>query len=136
MKKINIIGCGLMGSQIASLFSIMGYEVNIWNRKKINYKNLLRQKRLILKLLKIEDSNGLIKIVENFDDLKNNLTIECLAEEIELKKEFITRINKKVKKEIFSNSSSIKTNIIDKKLNLLHFFNPISLKIIEFNLSF
>ena len=62
MKKINIIGCGLMGSQIASLFSIMGYEVNIWNRNKINQNNLLRQKKIILKLLKISDNNGPIKI--------------------------------------------------------------------------
>ena len=45
MKNINIIGCGLMGSQIASLFSIMGYKVNIWNRTKIDEIYLLRQKK-------------------------------------------------------------------------------------------
>ena len=89
MEKINIIGCGLMGSQIAGLFSIMGYEVNIWNRNKINQNNLLRQKKIILKLLKISDNNGPIKIINNFDDLKDNITIECLAEDLELKKKFI-----------------------------------------------
>ena len=57
MQKINIIGCGSMGSQIASLFSILGYEVSIWNRTKINKENILRQKKLILKLLKIQDKN-------------------------------------------------------------------------------
>ena len=70
MEKINIIGCGLMGSQIAGLFSIMGYEVNIWNRNKINQNNLLRQKKIILKLLKISDNNGPIKIINNFDDFE------------------------------------------------------------------
>ena len=63
MKKINIIGCGLMGSQIAGLFSIMGYEVNIWNRNKINHNHLLRQKKIILNpkknllLFSINDNN-------------------------------------------------------------------------------
>ena len=45
--EINILGCGVMGSQIANLFSIMGYEVNIWNRTRINKDNLLRQKKLL-----------------------------------------------------------------------------------------
>ena len=40
MKKINIVGCGVMGAQIANLFNIMGYEVNIWNRSKIDKDNL------------------------------------------------------------------------------------------------
>ena len=80
MKKINILGCGVMGSQIANLFSIMGYEVNIWNRTRINKDNLLRQKKLILKLLKISDNNGIIKIIDNFQEFSNNITIECLAE--------------------------------------------------------
>ena len=122
-----------MGSQIASLFSILGYEVSIWNRTKINKENILRQKKLILKLLKIQDNNGLVTILKDLEELKNNITIECLAEDVELKKKFITKINDKVNKEIFSNSSSIKTNTIHKRLNLLHFFNPISLKIVEFN---
>ena len=52
MKKINIIGCGLMGSQIANLFSILGYQVCVWNRNKIDKEHLLRQKKLILKLIK------------------------------------------------------------------------------------
>ena len=133
MKKINIIGCGLMGSQIASLFSIMGYEVNIWNRNQINQDNLSRQKKITLKLLKVKDENGTIKIINNFNDLKDNITIESLAEDLELKKSFIEKLDKKISKEIFSNSSSIKANKINKRLNLLHFFNPISLKIIEFN---
>ena len=51
MKNINIIGCGLMGSQIASLFSIMGYKVNIWNRTKIDKITLLRQKKNYFKII-------------------------------------------------------------------------------------
>ena len=86
MKNINIIGCGLMGSQIASLFSIMGYEVNIWNRSDVDEKNLKRQKKIIIKLLKTEDRDGKINFIKNFNDLQNNITIESLAENIDLKK--------------------------------------------------
>ena len=133
MKKINILGSGVMGSQIANLFSIMGYEVNIWNRTRINKDNLLRQKKLILKLLKISDNNGIIKIIDNFQEFSNNITIECLAEKFELKKKYLEDVSQKVSKEIFTNSSSIQTNKIGKKINLMHFFNPISLRIVEFN---
>ena len=72
-------------------------------------------------------------IINNFDDLDDNITIESLAEDLKLKKKFIEELDKKITKEIFSNSSSIKTSEINERLNLLHFFNPISLKIIEFN---
>ena len=133
MKKINIIGCGLMGSQIAALFSIMGYEVNVWNRNEINQNSLLRQKKIILKLLKTKDNNGIINIIDNFEDLKNNITIESLSEDLKLKRDFISKLEKKISKVIFTNSSSIKITTISKKLNLLHFFNPVSLRIIEFN---
>ena len=133
MKKINIIGCGLMGSQIANLFSILGYQVYVWNRNKIDKEHLLRQKKLILKLIKIEDRKGSIHILDKLESLEDNITIECLAEDIELKKDYFNKIIKKVSKEIFSNTSSIKTNLINDKLNLLHFFNPISLKIVEYN---
>jgi len=132
MKNINIIGCGLMGSQIASLFSIMGYEVNIWNRSDVDEKSLKRQKKIIIKLLKTEDRDGKINFIKNFNDLQNNITIESLAENIDLKKKYLAQLEKKVSKEIFTNSSSIKTDMISKKLNLLHFFNPIYLRIIEY----
>ena len=75
-----------MGSQIASLFSIMGYEVNIWNRSDVDEKNLKRQKKIIIKLLKTEDRDGKINFIKNFNDLQNNITIESLAENIDLKK--------------------------------------------------
>ena len=90
MKKINVIGCGLMGSQIVALFSIMGYEVNVWNRNAISQNSLLRQKKIVLKLLKTKDNNGTINIIGNFEDLKNNITIESLSEDLELKKDFIS----------------------------------------------
>ena len=133
MKNINIIGCGLMGLQIAGLFSIMGYGVNIWNRSPVNLNNIVRQKKIISKLLKTNDLNGDIILVKDFEKLKNLITIESLAEDLIIKKDYISKLEKKITKEIFTNSSSIKTKDLSEKLNLLHFFNPIYLRIIEYN---
>lgn len=132
-KKVNVLGCGLMGSQIANLFCIMGYEVNIWNRTKINLNNLLRQKRFLLKILQVNDMEGSINFTKELEDLKNNITIESLVEDLEIKKNIFKKIEQNIDKEIFTNTSSIQINQINKRLNLLHFFNPISLKVAEVN---
>ena len=132
-KEINILGCGLMGTQIASLFSLIGYEVNVWNRKKINLNNLVRYKKFITKTLKIDDLGGPINFINKLEDLKDNITLESLIEDLEIKKNILSKIDKNIKKEIFTNTSSIQIHKINKRLNLLHFFNPISLKIAEIN---
>lgn len=135
LKKINIVGCGYMGSQISCLFSILGYEVNIWNRHPINIEQLKKKKKIICKTSGLEDRDGIIKFEKNLTALKDNITIECLAEDIELKKKYISEIKKNISKDLFSNTSSIKLTDISKELNLLHFFNPISLGIIEIKLN-
>lgn len=132
MKQINIIGCGLMGSQIACLFNIMGYEVSVWNRKQINLNNLDKQKKILNRMLKFEDKKGKFQIVKDIKSLKNSITIECLAEDKELKIQKFKEISDSIKKEIFSNTSSIQVNKINKNVNLLHFFNPINMRIIEY----
>ena len=97
LKKINIVGCGYMGSQISCLFSILGYEVNIWNRHPINIEQLKKKKKIICKTSGLEDRDGIIKFEKNLTALKDNITIECLAEDIELKKKYISEIKKKYK---------------------------------------
>lgn len=133
MKNINIIGCGTMGSQLACLFGMMGYNVNIWSRSNINLDKLEKQRKLLSRFLKIYDKNGSFNVVNSIEDLKNFITIECLAEDKELKINYFLSLSKVISKEIFTNTSSIKTSDIDERLSLLHFFNPISMKIIEYN---
>ena len=110
---------------------IIGTQINIQhkdNRGKIPLfaKNLEGYKNLI-KL----SSKSFLGIKENeephctIEDLKDNVTIESLAEDINIKKSFLLKLKKNINKEICTNSSSIKTNKISDKLNLLHFFNPI-----------
>lgn len=42
MKKIGVIGTGIMGNAIAKNFLKKGYEVYVWNRKKNKLKNLIK----------------------------------------------------------------------------------------------
>ena len=94
-KKINILGSGLMGAQIANLFCVMGYEVNIWNRSKINANDLLKQKKFFLKILKVDDQGGSINFIKELDSLKNNVTLETLVEDLEVKKDVFKKIETK-----------------------------------------
>ncbi|EAH5069372.1 hypothetical protein D1F32_08620 [Campylobacter coli] len=47
MKEINIIDFGLMGKQISALFYLLGYEIGVYNKSKLNCrrKNKMSQKK-------------------------------------------------------------------------------------------
>ena len=130
MIKINILGSGYMGKQIASLFTLMGFEVFIWyNRKEANLvDNLDYEVKKLEKILKLKNT-GKINIIEQINELEENLTIETVKEDIDIKKNVIN--NLKYKKNIFSNTSSLKLSDIGQNINGFHFMNPISMKYIE-----
>ncbi len=123
MKEINIIDFGLMGKQISALFYLLGYEIGVYNKSKLNIYEFEKQR-------KIDFSNfnaGKINIYQHIEDLKNSLTIESLNEDLNLKKEImqILRDNNIV----FSNSSSLSMD--DLNCDFIHFFNTIYIKLIE-----
>ena len=130
MMKINILGSGYMGKQIASLFTLIGFEVFIWyNQKEINLaENLNYEVKKLEKVLKLENT-GKINIIDQIDKLKENLTIETVKEDINIKKKVIN--NLKYKRNIFSNTSSLKLSDIGENVNGFHFMNPISMRYIE-----
>ena len=130
MIKINILGSGYMGKQIASLFTLIGFEVFIWyNRKETNLAdNLDYEVKKLEKVLKLKNT-GKINIIEQINELEENLTIETVKEDIDIKKNVIN--NLKYKKNIFSNTSSLKLSDIGENINGFHFMNPISMKYIE-----
>ena len=102
-----------MGKQIASLFAIIGFEVFIWyNQKEINLEDNL---------------NYEVKKLEKVLSLKNTGKINI--EDIDVKKKVIKSLN--YKKNIFSNTSSLRLSDIGKNVNGFHFMNPISIKYIE-----
>ena len=128
--KINIIGSGYMGKQIASLFILMGFDVFLWqNSKNKHLEELIKKEIEKLKKNFSNYENGKLTIVNDLSNLDENFTIETIKEDIKIKKEILDTL--KYKSNIFSNTSSIKLEKIGSNINGLHFMNPISLRYIE-----
>lgn len=51
MKEINILGFGVMARQIAALFLLLGYKINIYNKTIANQDLIEKQLRLLQKKL-------------------------------------------------------------------------------------
>ncbi|HEH5497390.1 TPA: hypothetical protein SHD65_001818, partial [Campylobacter coli] len=49
MKEINILGFGTMGKQIAALFHLLDYKVNIYNKTEIKHDDFLKQIKILEK---------------------------------------------------------------------------------------
>ncbi|HEB9430773.1 TPA: hypothetical protein RZK51_001578 [Campylobacter coli] len=129
MKQINIIGFGLMGRQISALFYLLGYEVGVYNKSEPNIDEFNKQVKFLK--IKLDFSNfqtGKLFFYKQIEDFKDSLIIESLNEDLVLKKEIIENLKKKGNT-IFSNSSSLGAK--DLACNFIHFFNPISIKLIE-----
>ena len=134
MKNINIIGLGKMGIQITSLLMTLGYKVNIYTQ---NY-DLKKEKKLKIsnkvfeKLFK-EKQLGKFQIFKEITDLPKNHTIETLIEDIDIKKNILSKIKYDFKDILlFTNTSSYNPKEINENAYGIHFFNPIHhLKIIE-----
>lgn len=129
--KINILGYGLMAKQIAALLGLGGYKVYIWNHKKIDLKGLERQTRLIQRATRL-NLRGEISVVGKLDDLEDNLTIESVVEDIEVKKNLYFELRGKISNAYCTNSSSLSPSDIGAGVYGLHFFNPIHIKFIEY----
>ncbi len=134
MNSINILGYGVMGKQIASLFYLGGFEVNIWNDVPMKEADLLRQIKLTGKEIASRDQ-GKINYVYDLDSLPQSVTIEAVVEDLVIKQDLHQRIGKRFSMPYFTNSSSFAPTEIEKNVNGLHFFNPITLGLVELYLS-
>jgi 3-hydroxybutyryl-CoA dehydrogenase len=133
MLKVNVLGYGQMGRQIASLLGLIGCDVAIWNRSIIEEVYVLRQLKLVSKLLDIPMNACNIKVVSSFDSLhKSAITIEVLTEDINIKKEILNLCKDRLSGELYTNTSSYSPLEIGEGVGGLHFFNPITLRLIEF----
>lgn len=150
IKKVGVLGCGLMGSGIAQTAAQSGYEVIV---REINQelldKGLGRIKDFLSKgverekLSQSEMDETLSKITgtTELSDLSDcDIVIEAIIENMEMKAELYKELSEVCKPEtIFaSNTSSLSitemashTNRPDKMVGL-HFFNPVPLmKLVE-----
>ena len=127
--KINVLGSGHMGKQICSLFVALGHTVNIWQNSEEKLDHTINTEINKLSRYFNNENKGKFSIIHNLSDLEENLTIESVKEDLDIKKEIISQL--RFKNNIFSNTSSLKLSQIGNNINGLHFMNPITIPLIE-----
>ncbi len=150
MKKISVIGAGIMGTGIAQLAATHGCIVNIidiapdaLHHSKSNLHSVLN--RLITKVIisKADSKNILSKInwsIDMEDIAQSELVIEAVIENMEVKQKIFSQIESLVSKDciITTNTSSLSVSgiasVCSSRSRVLgiHFFNPVPLmKLVE-----
>lgn len=130
--KINIIGMGVMGYQIAALFHLLGYQVAVYSRSTFDTLKFKRNIKLQKKFISGLDSDTVdLKICSNISEIYDACTIEAISENLSIKKDIYSCVRKITKKTFLSNTSSLEPQEIADDVIGLHFFNPIYLKFIE-----
>ena len=150
IKKVGVLGCGLMGSGIAQVAAQAGYETVV---REVEQKFLDKgfagiQKSLgrfvekgTMSAADRDASLGRLKATTNLQDLADcDIVIEAIIENAQVKKETYAELDRIVKPEaIFaSNTSSLTITELSmattrpKQFVGLHFFNPVPLmKLVE-----
>jgi 3-hydroxybutyryl-CoA dehydrogenase len=153
IKKVGILGCGLMGSGIAQVSAVAGYDVVVLEQEqKFLDKGFAGIEKSLAKMAEKPEKSGVTpeKAKESRARITGATTqqaladcdiiVEAIIENVEVKKKTFAELDAIVKKDaIFaSNTSSISitevaaaTKRADKFVGL-HFFNPVPLmKLVE-----
>lgn len=150
ITKVAVLGAGQMGSGIAHVFAMHGFDVVLFDIAKNQLekalvgikKNLERQaKKELVDSAAIPEILGRIETVETMDDLADcDLAIEAVSENETLKLDIFKKLDGILKKEaiLASNTSSIPITRIAAATNRpgkvigLHFMNPVPvMKLVE-----
>src|SRR5437867_2878301 len=150
IKRVGVLGCGLMGSGIAQVSAQAGYDtVVVEVEQKFLDKGLAGIDKSLSKFvekgkLTAADKNACVSRLKGSVSLKDlsdcDIVIEAITENPQIKKETYSAIDSIVKKEaIFaSNTSSLTITELSmatarpKQFVGLHFFNPVPLmKLVE-----
>ncbi|HSP34911.1 MAG TPA: 3-hydroxyacyl-CoA dehydrogenase family protein [Thermoanaerobaculia bacterium] len=150
IKKVGVLGCGLMGSGIAQVAAQSGYETTVVEvEQKFLDKGISGIRKSLDKFvekgkLAASDRDSCIARLKGSTSLQEladaDIVIEAITENPEVKKETYTAIDSIVKKSaIFaSNTSSLTITELSmatarpKQFVGLHFFNPVPLmKLVE-----
>jgi 3-hydroxybutyryl-CoA dehydrogenase len=149
IKKVGVLGCGLMGSGIAQVAAAAGYDVTVLEvEQKFLDKGFAGIEKSLAKLAEkgtLKESpqavRARLKGTTNRQDLSGcDIVIEAVIENVEEKKKIYSALDSIVKKEaIFAtNTSSISVTELmtatrrPERFIGLHFFNPVPLmKLVE-----
>jgi 3-hydroxybutyryl-CoA dehydrogenase len=144
IKKVGVLGCGLMGSGIAQVSAVAGYDVTVLEQEqRFLDKGFAGIEKSLAKLAekgKLKDSVESIRVRLKGTTDRNTLAdcdiiIEAIIENVEEKKKTFSALDGIVKKDtIFaSNTSSISITEVAASTKRpdrfvgLHFFNPVPL---------
>ncbi len=143
IRKVGIIGAGQMGSGIAHVISLAGYEVLLNDRRKeamdeaasVIRRNLTRQvTRGLVSETDMTNAIKRISFVPEFEDFSDcDLVIEAATEDESIKRKIFTELRGKTKPEaiLASNTSSISitrlaaTTVKPERFIGMHFMNPV-----------
>ena len=150
IKKVGVLGCGLMGSGIAQVAAQAGYDTVVREvEQKFLDKGFAGIEKSLGKFvekgtMKSDDRDaclGRMKATTSLDDLADcDIVIEAIIENAQLKKDTYAALDKIVKPEALfaSNTSSLTITELSmattrpKQFVGLHFFNPVPLmKLVE-----
>jgi 3-hydroxybutyryl-CoA dehydrogenase len=152
IRKVGVVGCGLMGSGIAQVAAMSGYETIVSDvSEEILQKGFRRIEESLSKFVekgtisaeqKQETLARLKRTLRMEDYADCDIVVEAIIENIQAKKELFARLDQVCKSEaiLASNTSSI--SIVEMATVLtsqrrrqflgLHFFNPVPLmKLVE-----
>src|SRR5882724_1129557 len=150
IKKVGVLGCGLMGSGIAQVAAQAGYETVVREvEQKFLDKGIAGIEKSLGKFVEkgkmaAADRDaclGRLKGTTTLDDLADcDIVIEAIIENAELKKETYAALDKIVKKDAIFASNTSSLTITELSMATarpaqfvgLHFFNPVPLmKLVE-----
>jgi 3-hydroxybutyryl-CoA dehydrogenase len=150
IKKVGVLGCGLMGSGIAQVTATAGFDVTVLEvEQKFIDKGFAGIEKSLAKFAEKgtitaqqkDEIRARLKGTTNVQDLRNcDLVIEAIIENLDEKKKMYAALDPVVRKDaIFaSNTSSISITELmaatkrPERFVGLHFFNPVPLmKLVE-----
>jgi len=150
VKKVGVIGCGVMGAGVAQICAQAKYQVVVKDidmervNKGINSINAFLTKSIEKGKITADDKTATLSRLKPTTDVKDladcDLIVEAVFEDLELKKKTFAELDKICKKDtiFITNTSALSvidiakaTNRID-KLAGMHFFNPVPImKLVE-----
>lgn len=126
--RINVLGHGVMGAQVAGLMQALGHEICVWTRTASDEK--IKRQSQVVKLLRralaLSGEGGRCEIVHTLSTLTPALTIESLPESPEIKRAVMSQLRYDTSDvEFFTNTSSLAPASLSSTAIGMHFFNPI-----------
>ncbi|MFS0575435.1 3-hydroxyacyl-CoA dehydrogenase family protein [Sporosarcina sp. 179-K 3D1 HS] len=143
IKKVAVVGSGVMGSQIAMVCALAGYPVTLQDieRDSLSKAKAFLQEQMDKRIAKgrytveeVDNAFTRLSFTEHVEDLSNaDLVIEAIVEKLDAKRELFAKLDKIVAPHtiLATNSSTIVSSKIadavthPENVCNIHFFNPV-----------